>query len=443
MSSRYRLTHRIVLAFVLMTIAVAGLFSATVKLAVDYVELRLMSDSMNRQLDFILSERDTDADRVLNLGPDLELHRVAAGQTKHLPPHLQELGPGFHEYERGDFALHILVRDHTDDARYVLVLDQRDFERRENMLQMIVFAGFLICVLFAWLLGRLLARRVIAPVVRLSGQVQNREQLLPLAPRLAPDYADDEVGKLAAAFDATLGRLLASLERERLFTSDVSHELRTPLMVIASSCELLLARSGPSDPGRRQLERIAKACEEMRGVVDTLLRLARDTHDRPGGHPASDSETTLTALANELYPSWRDEADARGLDFELVLDAEDDSRFAAAPLRAVMANLVRNALHYTDRGFVRVVLGCSTFSVIDSGVGIPSAAREDMFKPFVRGDRQRGDGIGIGLSLVQRVCESQGWQLRLESGPDTGCTFRVELGKAAGERDLHVPLTLR
>lgn len=443
MSSRYRLTHRIVLAFVLMTVAVAGLFSATVKIAVDYVELRLMSDSMNRQLDFILSERDPDADRVPNLGPDLKLHRVKAGQAQHLPPHLQDLGPGFHEYERGDFALHILVRDHTDDARYVLVLDQREFERRENMLQLIVFAGFLICILFAWLLGRLLARRVISPVVRLSGQVQNREQLLPLAPRLAPDYADDEVGKLAAAFDETLGRLRASLARERLFTSDVSHELRTPLMVIASSCELLLARADPSDPGRRQLERIAKACDEMKGLVDTLLRLAREAHDHPGGAPESDSETTLTALATELCPSWRDEADARGLDFELVIDAEDDSRFAAAPLRAVMANLVRNALHYTDRGFVRVVVGCKGFSVVDSGVGIPSAAREDMFKPFVRGDRQRGDGIGIGLSLVQRVCESQGWQLGLESGPERGCTFRVELGNAAGASDVHAPLTLR
>nr|GFD58533.1 hypothetical protein [Tanacetum cinerariifolium] len=66
--------------------------------------------------------------------------------------------------------------------------------------------------------------------------VRHRDQLLGLAPPLAPDYAADEVGELAVAFDATLGRLRDALSRERLFTSDVSHELRTPLMVLATSC---------------------------------------------------------------------------------------------------------------------------------------------------------------------------------------------------------------
>nr|BFE94819.1 hypothetical protein GCM10020185_53550 [Pseudomonas brassicacearum subsp. brassicacearum] len=126
-----------------------------------------------------------------------------------------------------------------------------------------------------------------APVVRLARQVRHRDQLLGLAPPLAPDYAADEVGELAVAFDATLGRLRQALTRERLFTSDVSHELRTPLMVLATSCELLLENPALDLRGRTQVERINRASEEMRELVQTFLMLARAQRDDNGMSPRS------------------------------------------------------------------------------------------------------------------------------------------------------------
>jgi signal transduction histidine kinase len=87
---------------------------------------------------------------------------------------------------------------------------------------------------------------------------------------------------------------------------------------------------------------------------------------------------------------------------------------------------VRNALHSTDHGFVRLVVRRGGFSVIDSGVGIPADQRARMFRPFARGDASRGDGIGIGLSLVQRICDSQGWTIRLNERAGGGCDFRVD-----------------
>ncbi|KXU36435.1 hypothetical protein AXE65_04890 [Ventosimonas gracilis] len=121
----------------------------------------------------------------------------------------------------------------------MLLQDQQEFEAHEQALFNVVLAGFLLTLLFAFALGLLMARKVMQPLSRLAGQVRNRNQLHPLAPALAADYPNDEIGQLAAAFDSTLGEVRSLLNRERLFTSDVSHELRTPLMVIASSCELL------------------------------------------------------------------------------------------------------------------------------------------------------------------------------------------------------------
>jgi len=95
-------------------------------------------------------------------------------------------------------------------------------------------------------------------------------------------------------------------------------------------------------------------------------------------------------------------------------------------VRAVISNLLRNALHYTDQGFVRLVLRSGSFSVCDSGAGIPPDRRETIFQPFVRGDASRGDGLGLGLSLVQRICRQQGWRIRLDEYPGGGCEFRVD-----------------
>ena len=103
------------------------------------------------------------------------------------------------------------------------------------------------------------------------------------------------------------------------------------------------------------------------------------------------------------------------------------TRYNATLLHAVMGNLLRNALHYTEQGFIRLTLTPTGFLVEDSGVGIPEEKREAMFEPFVRGAEKRGEGLGLGLSLVQRICENQGWSVSLTTMEPNGCRFKVEL----------------
>ena len=183
---------------------------------------------------------------------------------------------------RNGHEYHVLVRD-EHGARYVLVQNQEEFERFEEVISYFLVLAVFLSVLLAWFLGRLVARRAIAPVTRLAGQVQHREQLLPVAPPLASDYPPDEVGTLAAAFDTALGKLRQALQRERFFTSDVSHELRTPIMVIASSCELMLAQ-GLSDARQdTAVRRILASCVEMRELVEAFLELARAPESQSPG----------------------------------------------------------------------------------------------------------------------------------------------------------------
>ncbi|MGE7959117.1 sensor histidine kinase [Pseudomonas sp. NPDC089530] len=420
MEFKQSLAQRIIIAFALMSALVAGAFALGIVATVHLVEEKLISAGLGGDLQRLLL-MDNVSDWSHRPEPDQLFYFSGGRGDFELPKDLRHLAPGFHEVFREQLSYHAMV-EVVDGRRYVLLQDQSDFEERERVLFAVVLVGFVLSLALAVFLGWVLARRVMAPVVRLARQVRHRDQLLGLAPPLAPDYAADEVGELAVAFDATLGRLRQALTRERLFTSDVSHELRTPLMVLATSCELLLENPAIDQRGRTQVERIARACSEMRELVQTFLMLARAQRE-DGMSP----QVTLSQVAEDLMGLWGEPIRQKGL--ELMFDAGQplDTRYNATFLHAVMGNLLRNALHYTEQGFIRLSLEPCGFVVEDSGVGIPEEKREAMFEPFVRGTEKRGEGLGLGLSLVQRICEDQGWSVTLSTMEPNGCRFHVEL----------------
>ncbi len=421
MEFRQSLARRILIAFVLMTALVGGTFAVGIIEVVHLIEEQLISRDLNNELRRVLAQNIAKG-RPPSLDSDTRFYSSAGPAPHFIPESLARLEPGFHEVFEGENSYHALVRE-IDGRRYIMLQDQSDFEAREQVLYQVVMVGFGLSVLLALLLGWLLARKVIEPVVRLAGQVRHRDQLLGMAPPLAPDYAADEVGQLAQAFDDTLGRLHEVLNRERLFTSDVSHELRTPLMVLASSCELLVENPSLDGRARNQVQRIARATEEMRDLVQTFLMLARSQRDAAGLAPLA----SLNSVADDLANQWREPIEHKGLRFEYQSGPLQDERYNASFLRSVLGNLLRNALHYTDNGSIRLVLKDRGFVVEDSGVGIPEAEREAMFQPFVRGPARRGDGLGLGLSLVQRICDNQGWTVSLSAVEPTGCRFEVDL----------------
>jgi signal transduction histidine kinase len=86
---------------------------------------------------------------------------------------------------------------------------------------------------------------------------------------------------------------------------------------------------------------------------------------------------------------------------------------------------LRNALHYTLSGSVILRITQRGFSVEDTGLGIPSEQRKEVFLPFRRGSNTQTDGLGLGLSLVQRICEHEEWQIDLQENTPHGCCFIV------------------
>jgi signal transduction histidine kinase len=175
---------------------------------------------------------------------------------------------------------------------------------------------------------------------------------------------------------------------------------------------------------KNQLQRVQRASQEMRELIHTFLQLARDNLD----NETEASKATIGNMAQEQYEQWKAIAEGKQLQLLLVKDIEPPAaHYNIALLRAVVSNLLRNAIHYTDSGTIRLVLTSNGFKVEDSGVAIEASQRESIFQPFVRGTGARGEGLGLGLSLVKRICIHQGWSIQLYSLPAGGNCFEVSL----------------
>lgn len=114
-----------------------------------------------------------------------------------------------------------------------------------------------------------------------------------------------------------------------------------------------------------------------------------------------------------------------GKPVELNLRDPEEAWVYARPELTGMAigNLLRNACYYTERGEVTVLLTGSSLVIEDTGPGLPSSVRAQLFDRFVRGERESQSGAGLGLAIVKRIWEHLAWDVRLEDRPGGGSRF--------------------
>ena len=415
------LSQRILISFVVLTIVVSGLFSFGIMAAIDIVKEDLVTAEFNRKFPEILVEYKQGQTPKLDLGTQLY------SGTEGLPHYLQDLEPGFTEVESEQSSFHVMMLKEKEMPFY-LVQEQTTLERHENILEITVIAGFFLCVIASLILGIMMVRRIIAPVQRLTEQVHNREKLLFDAPPLSSGYTNDEVGQLAQAFDRTISMLQESLLRETLFTSDVSHELRTPLMVIKSSCDLLVEKDQLDGYSLQRINIISKAAREIQELVDAFLTLAR-------GNETEQEHATLSSIIQRDRLVWQQWTETKGISFTLedqtTGHGHPEGLFPVPMLRTVLNNLFRNAIHHTKEGGITLVLRPTGFDLCDTGPGISTSEKQSIFKPFYRGESKdrSSNGMGLGLSLVQRICEREQWTIAVSDNRPVGCCFSVTLKK--------------
>ncbi len=273
-----RISRRLVSSHVWLAIGLASVASLIV-----WAVLFRSEDAIYRRL--LEHRRDQDANSLFRRIPESQWDaalRDACG--------VRRRGP--FELERDGLECHGIIHEEEDGSRSVLLL-QIPEEESEATLFLWLIGGTFCCALCAVALGSWMARRSLAPALRLADSLQSADILS--ASGLSTRYDDDEIGFLARRLEQYVHRHEAVLERERVFLRDASHELRTPLSVLRGALELALQEGGESPKHRPRLERMDRAARRMQSAVETLLWMARQEREfeTSEARPLSDSVKAL------------------------------------------------------------------------------------------------------------------------------------------------------
>jgi two-component system, OmpR family, sensor histidine kinase MprB len=271
-------------------------------------------------------------------------------------------------------------------------------------------------IALAAVLGRLAARHLVAPVVRVTEAARHIEVTEDLGRRIEVT-SQDEVGELAAHFNAMLDTLEGSIAAQRQLVADASHELRTPVTSLRTNIEVLAENRLSGDERARLVADVQAQAEELSALVADLIELARG--DQPS--PARE-DVRLDALVAEAIERAR--RHAPGVRFPASLEPAVVDGVPDRLARAVN-NLLDNAARHGRT--VSVAAGPWGVRVSDDGGGIDEADLPHIFDRFYRGAGARGrPGTGLGLAIVRQVAEQHGGSVAATNA-DGGAVFSLRL----------------
>jgi signal transduction histidine kinase len=315
------------------------------------------------------------------------------------------------------------IREHEMRARRFplpggyRMLVGHDVQERQDV-KSLMMRGLIAAVLLTLLLGLgggfWMGRRILAQAGAISA-VATQIMRGDLSQRLPVREADDELNTLAREINGMLDKIEQLTLGMRTVLDSAAHDLRTPLNRLQATAESAMSQFELSSPGRRVLERVTSEVDRMRSTLDALLRIALAETGTVAREPVDLSELVESMV--ELYAPVGEE---RGIKIDSEVEAGAQIQGSRQLLAQALANLLDNAIKYTqDGGHIRVQLRSSNgaFEVIvaDDGPGIPADKREVVLGRRVRLDEARKfPGSGLGLSLVAAVTKLHGAKLLLE-----------------------------
>lgn len=414
--------QRFTIASMLLVAGVTTLASTAVYISQEHAEDQLLLEMMEREVAEYARNYRNNPEHTPPQSTQLRSYIVDPASPEGLPPELRLLPPGIHHDIAIDGKNFQVANFTLLDKRFYLTYDITLIEGREFLLELALILGVLTATGLAGGIGWQLSRIVIAPVTRLSQEIK---QLDPASapPEFASRYSGAELGEIARAFDHYLKRLGEFVTRERAFAEDASHELRTPIAVINTAVELLAADLAVPEQIRPVVDRIGRAGRQMQGTVQSLLFLARETE--PGVQP--DDSAPLARVVEESLEAHQHLVAARSVALQCRVLGNPDVYVPRGLAGIVVDNLLRNAIANTVAGTVDLTVNGASLSVQDTGSGIPPEEIPRMFERGFRGRHsQGGEGLGLGLHIVKRICDRQGWLISASCPPDSGTCFKVQ-----------------
>ncbi|MEN9875864.1 MAG: hypothetical protein RLZZ529_861 [Bacteroidota bacterium] len=278
-------------------------------------------------------------------------------------------------------------------------------------------------------IARLITGRSIQPISEIitTSNIITKDNL---KSRIPLPKTKDELYVLSKTINNLLDRLETAIEREKQFTSDASHELRTPLTVIKGTLEVLIRKPRGTQEYEDKINFCVSEVDRLNHLVDQLLLLARYENEK---QTIKKESVFLNGLILDILARQSTFIEANGIIISTKFEDEfyciSDHHFVSI----ILTNLISNALKYSNsNGTIDVHLYSKEqqiiCSIVDNGIGISKVDLEKVFQPFFRSKALNHPdikGIGVGLSIVQRLCSLLNIGINISSSEQLGT--KVEL----------------
>lgn len=292
-----------------------------------------------------------------------------------------------------------------------------------------------------WLNERIKARRQLSSSIeqQVTGgrwlRIQDRRTSEGGTVTVCSDITDlkRDAQALAEARDAAESANVAKSQ----FLANMSHEIRTPLNGVIGLSQAL-SKTDLTQEQREMLDLMQASGKTLQTLLSDILDLARV---ESGKLELTEDAFELATAVREAAQLYAENAREKHLDFHVDIDLEDDVWILgdAVRLKQVLTNLISNAVKFTSKGFVGMVVQSGVdgdgspvlrFTVEDSGIGFDAATRARLFSRFEQADggiTRRFGGSGLGLSICRQLAEMMGGDLDCESEPGSGAAFILTL----------------
>ncbi len=284
----------------------------------------------------------------------------------------------------------------------------------------------LACILFTYVATYFILRPVenLTRQAALSGHIDTRfAELKPIAQVL--NERNDDIERKMNEIKEEKELVERAQNSKNEFISNITHEMNTPLTSIRGYAELLASGMMNEEQQAAAYKTILKQSERLTNLIACIIN-----YNEIDNSDVASCEVDLSKLAREMLAVVKPEADKRQV--TLTDDITDNVKVQSTHERMseMVGNLVRNAIRYNKvGGSVRVTLNIDRFEVADTGIGISEENLSKVFSRFFTVDKShsgKNGGFGLGLAMVKKICQREGWTISVKSREGEGSVFTVK-----------------